>query len=276
MTMKKYTRIISIILIIISLFLVSCEKEEEFVYHPAEKPDNVAVMGTVEDNNNKNNKDNGKKKVAITYDDGPHNVYTKKIVDELDKYGFNATFFVIGNRIDGTEYNGSSALVYAYEKGNEIGIHGYTHQPYYDTCSNEVYNYEMNSTEKAIKDKISSAKVRLMRPTWGRISDERVKQSEYSIVLWSVDSLDWEHKYHASSNYTDTQKAEMVETIVNNVMNSVRDGSIILMHDIYESTYDASVIILQRLHDEGYDVVTVSELIGNDLSAGKKFSQKSN
>ena len=282
--MKKYIRLIAIALIIASLFLISCEKEEEFVYHAAEKPDNVAVMGTVDDNgnnvnnsnNSNNNKNNGKKKVALTYDDGPHNVYTKKIVDEMEKYGFNATFFVVGNRVDGSAYSGASALLYAYEKGNEIGVHGYTHEKYYDSCSDDVYAGELNNTEKAIKSKISSAKIKLMRPVGGKITEERIEESKYSVIMWSVDSEDWRYKYTPYSDYTDEEKAERVDTIVNNVMNNVREGSIILMHDIYESTYDASVIILKRLYDEGYDVVSVSELLGNELSAGKKFSQKSN
>ena len=55
-------------------------------------------------------------------------------------------------------------------------------------------------------------------------------------------------------------------------MENVQDGSIILMHDIYESTYDATVVLLERLHEEGYEVVTVSELLGRDLCAGKSFS----
>ena len=70
------------------------------------------------------------KRVAITFDDGPHNVRTVKIVDELAKYGFHATFFVVGNRVDGSAYNGSSAVKYAIENGNEIAIHGYTHEKY--------------------------------------------------------------------------------------------------------------------------------------------------
>ena len=182
----------------------------------------------------------------------------------------------MGNRVDGTDYNGASALKYAYEKGNEIGIHGYTHEPYYDTCSNDVYNYEISSTDKAIKDEIRSAKIRLMRPTYGKISDERVKQSKYAVILWSVDSEDWRHKYAVDGSDSAKEKEQKVKTIVDNVMNNVKDGDIILLHDIYESTYDASVIILQRLHQEGYEVVSVSELMGSDLSAGKRISQKSN
>ena len=268
--MNRYIRLISIFFVILFLIipLGSCKKP---VYHYSgeTQKNDVAVMGTVDVSQS----DSGKKRVSITYDDGPHNIYTKKIVDELSKYGFNATFFIIGNRVDGIAYNGSSALVYAAENGNEIGIHGYTHLENYNKCSDEAYREDLKKTEDAIKNEIHNANVRLMRPAWGLISDERVKESKYSIILWNVDSEDWKYKY--SSDDTEDIAKEKIQSIVDNVMNNVSDGSIILMHDIYESTYDATVIILERLYAEGYEVVTVSELLGADLSAGKIFSRKS-
>ena len=211
------------------------------------------------------------KRVAITFDDGPHNVRTVKIVDELAKYGYHATFFVVGNRIDGSSYNGSAGLKYVAEKGNEIAIHGYTHSSknYYDKCDDATYKFELSETEKAIKSVVNNASVRLMRPVGGRITDDRIQTSKYSVIMWSVDSEDWAYKY--TSTDTDEEAAQKVNTIVNNVMNSVRDGSIILMHDIYESTYDALVIILDKLHQQGYDVVTVSELLGEELAAGRQY-----
>jgi len=110
-----------------------------------------------------------------------------------------------------------------------------------------------------------------MRPVGGKITEDRIKTSKYSVIMWSVDSEDWKYKYKAED--TEEQMAEKVDIIVDNVMSSVEDGSIILMHDIYLSTYDALVIILERLHAEGYEVVTVSELIGNDLAVGNRYSQ---
>ena len=210
-------------------------------------------------------------RVALTFDDGPHNVRTKLIVDELAKYDYKATFFVVGNRVDGTEYNGREGLKYAIDAGCEVGIHGYTHLKYYSNCSDADYEYEITMTENAIKAVAPDYEVKLMRPVGGFITDERVSASKYSIIMWSVDSNDWKHKY--VSGDTDATAAEKVDTIVKNVMSSVREGSIILMHDIYESTYDAVVIILERLHAEGYDVVTVSELLGDSLEAGKKYSK---
>ena len=209
-----------------------------------------------------------KKRVALTYDDGPqyYEDRTKSIVDELSKYGYTATFFVVGNRIPG-----GNALSYAVERGCEVGIHGYTHTFYYDTCTDAQYENEINKTATAIEKAIPGYKVRLMRPVGGRISDARLAASPYSVILWNVDSADWEYKY--KSGDTAAAAAEKVNTIVENVMSSVSDGSVILMHDIYESTYDATVELLKRLHEEGYEVVSVSELFGDTLAPGQKYTR---
>ena len=102
-----------------------------------------------------------------------------------------------------------------------------------------------------------------MRPVGGRITDERVESCEYSVIMWSVDSNDWKYKGDGE---------EGVDAIVENVTSQVKDGSIILMHDIYENTYLATKEILKWLDDEGYEVVTVSELLGNP-KAGVKYSK---
>ncbi len=203
-------------------------------------------------------------RVALTFDDGPHNVRTKLIVDELNRYGYHATFFVVGNRVDGTEYSGGEALQYAVESGNEIGIHGYTHRYDYSECSDEIYQNELQWTEEEIRKKVPGYDVRLMRPIGGNITNERVEQCKYSVILWSVDSEDWKYKRDGD----DEEHDRNVETIVNNVLSTVSEGDIILMHDIYQNTYEAVVILLQRLNEMGYDVVTVSDLLGDAVQAG--------
>ena len=212
-------------------------------------------------------------RVALTYDDGPHEKYqdtlsrTRLIVDELDKYGYHATFFVVGNRVDGTEYNGGDAMVYAANHGNEIGIHGYTHSPNYATCSDEIFEYEMNETLKAIQSKLPGYEVRVMRPVGGAISSARVTTTPYAVVNWSVDTLDWKLTRPIGD-------AESIEEIVNNALKNIKDGDIVLMHDIHYNTYEATVIILQRLNEMGFNVVTVSELLGDDLEPGRLYTQK--
>ena len=229
-----------------------------FVIFKKESDETGSQQGVLQELNS------NKKRVAITYDDGPHNVNTVKIVDELAKYGFHATFFVVGNRIDGTAYNGAKALKYVASKGNEIAIHGYTHKQddkhYYDTCDNATYKAELGNTLNAILEQVPDAKIRLMRPVGGRITEDRIKSSQYSVVMWSVDSNDWQYKNGGE---------EGVTAIVDNVMSQVENGSIILMHDIYQNTYLATKEILKQLHDQGYEVVTVSALLGNPRPAVK-------
>lgn len=204
-----------------------------------------------------------KKRVAITFDDGPHNVWTKQIVNELGRYGFTATFFVIGNRVDGDAYNGGDTMAFVASQGHEIAIHGYTHDVYYNSCTDAEYSFELSETAKVIGQWGNGTVPTLMRPIGGAISNERAAACPYSVILWDVDSEDWRHKYKPDD--TPEMMQEKVDTIVNNVMSGVGDGSIILLHDIYESTYDATCIILQRLYEEGYEVVSVSELLGDPI-----------
>ena len=214
-----------------------------------------------------------KKRVAITFDDGPHNVRTREIVDELDKYGFTATFFVVGNRVDGGVYSGGKTVKYVIEHGHEVGIHGYTHTVYYDSCTDAELNFEMSETAKAIHDQVQDYSIRLMRPVGGFISNERVQSSPYSVIMWNVDSEDYKHAYSPSTTLSEAEQKACVDAIVENVMSNVEDGSIILMHDIYLSTVHATAVILERLHAEGYEVVSVSELLGNAVP-GTKYSFK--
>ena len=212
-----------------------------------------------------------KKRVAMTFDDGPHNVRTREIVDELDKYGFTATFFVVGNRVDGEASRGGDTVQYIIDHGHEVGIHGYTHEVYYDECTDAELEFEMNETVKAIREYVPDYVPALMRPIGGYITSDRVASSEYSIIMWNVDSLDYKHKYSPDSELSEAEKQEKLDAIVENVMSQVHEGAIILMHDIYLSTADATAIILERLAEEGYEVVSVSELLGNPIP-GTKYS----
>lgn len=101
------------------------------------------------------------------------------------------------------------------------------------------------------------------------MSADVVAACPYPAILWSVDSEDWRYSY--SNAETTPDAATRVQSIVNNVMNNLEDGDIILLHDIHESTYDATVVLLERLHAEGYEVVTVSELMGNLIQPGNKY-----
>lgn len=206
----------------------------------------------------------GKKRIAFTFDDGPHAEYSKKIADEVAKYNGHVTFFVVGNRIKGAQGEG---MVYAASKGNEIGIHGYTHTANYANCSESVYQEELSKTADAIRQATGKTPT-LMRPIGGSISQARVSACPYAVITWNIDSQDWKYK----ARKTNQQAAENTKTIINQVLPYVKNGDIILMHELYGNSYDAFCQLLKELSEQGYEFVTVSELL-NSPTAGVKYNK---
>ena len=209
-----------------------------------------------------------KKRVAITFDDGPDDKNTKMLVDALKEYGFSATFFVVGQKLDGTKMDGSDILKYVLDNGNEVGVHAYTNSTPYDaTCTDERFESEMTKTAEAIHAIVPDYEIKLMRPVQGKITDERVAASPYSVIHWSIDTLDWKY----TDRYTEAKKNENILTIVNKVLSRVEAGDIVLMHDIHDNSYEAALIILEELYYAGYEVVTVSELLGEGREVGRRY-----
>ncbi len=209
-----------------------------------------------------------KKRVALTFDDGPaydndtsHRL-TYKIVDKLNEYGGRATFFLVGNRINSTT---GAAVAYAYEHGSEIGIHAYTHEYNFSTCSKDQYLNELNDTKDAIM-KYAGVSPTIFRPPYGSLDKTRAEMSGYPVIMWNLDSEDWKHRGQS----TEAIAKQNVDTIVNKIMSEVEDGDIILMHEIYKNSCEAALIVIDRLSAMGYEFVTVSELLG-DMSAGSIY-----
>ncbi len=196
------------------------------------------------------------KYIAFTFDDGPHYELTYKFADKLAQYGGVGTFYVVGNRIHGEQ---AKAMKYAYDLGNEIGVHGYTHEYYYDSCSDSRFKSELSKTAKLIKD-ITGEVPLTMRPIGGGITSSRVKSSGYVVVNWNVDSNDW--RYTARGYLKD----QNINTIYKNVVNSTDENDIILFHEIYYNSYDAFCKVIDKLYKKGYRFVTVSQLLGVDDS----------
>lgn len=185
------------------------------------------------------NIDPNKKMVALTFDDGPGK-YTKTIVDCLTENDAKATFFVVGRSLEANP----GAVRYAYKAGCEIGSHSYDHSKLTKLSAADVKK-EMQETDKRLK-KIIGNKAMLMRPPYGAVSDKVKKNVGKPMILWSIDTLDWKTR--------DTKKT------VDAVMKNVKDGDIVLMHDIHEPTRDAALQIIPKLKKQGYQLVTVSEL----------------
>ena len=185
------------------------------------------------------NKKEGTKYIAFTYDDGPSE-YTLDLLDYLESTDSSATFFMIGNKMKVNE----EIIKRIYYSNSEIGAHGYTHKKLNNLSGNDL-EYELNSTT-IIFNEITSDYIKYLRPPYGKYNEE-VLSSNYQIITWNVDPKDWLVK--------DSEK------IYNNVIKNACDGCIVLMHDTYKETIDATKELIPKLNSLGYEVVSVSKLM---------------
>lgn len=181
-----------------------------------------------------------KKLICFTFDDGPGGKYTNKLMDNLDKYDARVTFFVVGSRVNSYK----STLKRAYDQGNEIGSHTYSHSNLTKLNDAELKK-EINDTNNLIEN-VTGAKPTLIRPPYGSTNDRVKKTSGMYNILWSIDTLDWKHR----------DKNKVADAITKNAF----DGAIVLMHDIYETSVDGALIAMDKLSKEGYAFVTVDEM----------------
>lgn len=199
--------------------------------------------------------DKNKKMVAITFDDGPHATNTYKILDILDANNAKATFFMLGSNV----LKNNNVVKSVYDRGNEIGIHTWNHKELTKLSSEQIKN-EVDSTSDAIFN-ITGERPTLVRPPYGSVnSTVKSVLSNYTIVLWNIDSLDW--------------KSRDEKKIVPLVMNDIKDGDIILLHDIHSTTIPAVEKIVKQLKEQDYELVTVSDMLeakGYDTASTKLF-----
>lgn len=179
--------------------------------------------------------------VALTYDDGPYTPVTGRILESLKAVGGRATFFVVGSRIDGREEITRKITEY----GCEIGNHTYGHVVLTKT-DNENALRELAKNDEVIFDTVG-IKPSVVRPPCGCYNDFIRQNEKRPLVLWTIDTRDWSHQNK--------------ERTVNTVLSSVKDGDIILMHDLFVPTAEASEILIPELVNRGFQLVTVSELI---------------
>ena len=177
--------------------------------------------------------------IALTFDDGPSD-FTDRLLDCLEANNVKATFFLAGQEVEYFQ----KPVKRMEELGCEIGNHSYDH-PDLTTLSTDDAASQLSRTDQLIQD-LTGHIATVVRPPYGSYNDTVAETAARPLILWSVDTLDWE-----------TQNAD---STVQNVMDNASDGQIILMHDIFKESVDAAEIFIPQLLQEGYQLVTVSEL----------------
>lgn len=180
-------------------------------------------------------------KIAITFDDGPHPVYTKMLLEGLKERGVKATFFVVGENIPGHE----DLILQMAEDGHLIGNHTYDHADVSRLSSGQVCE-ELQKTSDLV-EKITGEATPYVRPPFGNWNDNLDCLVSMIKVGWTIDPLDW----------TTANTSQVVEKVIN----KASDNDIILLHDYYKSSVEAALQIVDILQARGFVFVTVEELL---------------
>lgn len=213
---------------------------------PTQKPEKVS---------SEKKKSKKKKSIALTFDDGPSS-FTNRLLDCLEANNAKATFFMVGTEIASFPDEVKRIAKLGYELGN----HTYNHVDL-TTLSAEEITSQIGRVDQALME-LTGQGASVVRPPYGSINDASAASVGTPMILWSIDTLDWE--------------TLDVQNTVDTVMEQVEDGAVILMHDIYSTTVDAVEILIPRLIEEGYELVTVHELAaahGIDLKPGIAYGE---
>lgn len=215
------------------------------------------VKCTVQSEEELNKLDPNKPMIAVTFDDGPgYNSASGRILDVIEKYHIKATFFMVGKNAAANPDNVKRKV----QLGCEIGNHTYDHSRY----GKKVTPDDIKSASDAISEAGGGAKVTCFRSPGGNTTPSIRKECEAEgmpLYYWSLDTMDW--------------KSRDANKVYSAVMDNVKDGDIILMHEIYESTADAFEKMVPALIEQGYQLVTCEELVraktGSAPSAGTQY-----
>ena len=200
--------------------------------------------------------DPNKPMIALTFDDGPHATNTMRVLDALESVGGRATFFVLGELIDGK----SDVLKRASDMGCEIGNHSFDHSNFTKLNAAQMQQ-QLSSTSELVKNATGKTTA-LVRVPYGSVNATIRSAVGAPMIGCSLDTRDWESRN--------------ADKVVAKVLNNVKDGDIIIMHDIYSSTADAVERIVPELVKRGYQLVTVSELMAArevNMENGKIYYQ---
>lgn len=185
------------------------------------------------------------RRIALTFDDGPHPEHTPRILDVLARHGAGATFFI--QAMEAEKYPDLVRRMLA--AGHEIGNHGYAH-PDARRVPLVEYLADVDRARGAIEGIAGKPLPRLFRPPYGNLTPRSLwslVRRGYRIVLWSADLND---------SFIPTAD----ELVAHARALEVQPGQILLLHEDYAQTVEALPQILDLLAARGHTFVTVSQL----------------
>jgi len=231
--MKKTTKLISTLTAVCVLLLTS----------PIEAEDNIQSTDKLVYSSQKNSS----KKIALTFDDGPHPRHTEIILDILKEHNIRATFFVVGKNAN----LHSEIVKREILEGHEIGNHTYSHIDLQKSSPSTI-EADILKTEEILYE-ICEYRPKLLRPPGGKYGETAclsAKKLDYRLALWTIDSKDW--------------SKPTPEKIIEKILSTTKSGDILLFHDFIAGTSPTPAAIskiIPTLKSQGYKFVTVSELI---------------
>ena len=191
--------------------------------------------------------DTSEKQVAISFDAAWGADKTEEILEILDEFDVNATFFLVGFWVD--DYTDMVKKI--DEAGCEIGTHSNTH-PDMVKLDKESVREELSTSVSKI-EAVTGKKVTLFRAPLGSYNNQLLEVAEgmgLKTIQWDVDTLDW--------------KGLSASEINSRVLSKVQNGSIILMHNNSDHVLDGLRLILTTLKNKGYQIGSIGELVYAD------------
>lgn len=184
--------------------------------------------------------DISKPMLALTYDDGPRTDVGARLMNVFEQYGQRTTFFMVGNRVPSR----ADEVRRMAADGHEVANHTYDHV-YLNKVGAETIHNQVNACNDII-EQTCGIRPRIMRLPGGNKNSTVLANINMPIILWNIDTRDWSHRN--------------TQTTINSIIGKVKDGDIVLMHELYESTAAASEYVVPQLVSQGFQLVTVSEL----------------
>lgn len=192
--------------------------------------------------------------VALTFDDGPWPGTTNALLDGLAQRGVKATFFLVGEQVA----DRAETVRRMADEGHQIGLHTWHHVSLKGMTPDQITS-QLDQTRAAIREIVGPVDL-MLRPPYGFVDDTLRQWAKAPIICWSLDTEDW--------------KDPTPSRITADILCQVKDGDIILMHDIFDSSVTAALAAVDQLLAQGYRLVTVEELFaqrGQDPQPGAVY-----